>query len=528
MTGHLRIGFIITQGEEVPAWYYRTIDEIRKQGCQLFFLFVQPLPANERSKPALYRLFEKFEARWFQSGWDAASPLSLQPFLQSHPAVHLAENAAERSEQMNALHLDVVYTIEADRLDKAAFSKPGRYGLWYIRFGYGKYLSASPPAFWEVMNNSAVTGSYLLIQKGTSTYIAYEGTTRTIPYSVKNNFNSVAWKASSYLPFRLPLLADHASRVPEGFPLLKEPAATGRMFPPSNAKMPALFLGNVLGYLAYKIKSKLPEGRFTILYSFNGFQPDTFSRQNYCAIPLPDKDRFYADPFVMQKDGSHYIFFEEMSYQKGRAHISLVSVNENKEVSTPVTVLEKPYHLSYPFVLRHDDDYYMIPETASNKTVELYKATRFPYEWEHVMNLMEAVELMDATIHFENGKWWLFANSRNHAFVSTNDQLFLFYSDQLFSKSWTPHPQNPVATHAGNCRPAGRIFRKDNKLYRPAQNNASQQYGYGLTLNEIEVLTETIYQEKEVYSYQPETMGLKACHHLDFTDSLIVIDGIVA
>jgi hypothetical protein len=135
--------------------------------------------------------------------------------------------------------------------------------------------------------------------------------------------------------------------------------------------------------------------------------------------------------------------------------------------------------------------------------------------------------LIDATLHFENGLWWLFANSRSHSFTSTNDQLFLFYSKDLLSTDWKPHPQNPVATHIDNCRPAGRLFKQNGKLYRPAQNNASKHYGYGIKINEIIVLNENQFEEKEIYSFDPNELKLKASHHIDFTNQLTVIDGIL-
>src|SRR4030095_11185023 len=101
----------------------------------------------------------------------------------------------------------------------------------------------------------------------------------------------------------------------------------------------------------------------------------------------------------------------------------------------------------------------MVPESSSNGTVDLYRASRFPYQWEFVRHLIEHTALIDATLLFHEHRWWLFANVSNHAFTSTNDQLFLYYAVSLLSGEWVAHPKNPVATHIGNCRPAGRIFR---------------------------------------------------------------------
>ena len=136
--------------------------------------------------------------------------------------------------------------------------------------------------------------------------------------------------------------------------------------------------------------------------------------------------------------------------------------------------------------------------------------------------------MSDVTLLHHQEKWWLFGTVQNHPSTSTNDQLFLYYSDTFPSSDWTPHPQNPVATIISNCRPAGNIFKANSKLYRPAQNNSSKQYGYAIKINEIEVLNETEYWEREVFEIIPGKKNkLCAIHTMNFVDNLIVIDGIV-
>ena len=44
-------------------------------------------------------------------------------------------------------------------------------------------------------------------------------------------------------------------------------------------------------------------------------------------------------------------------------------------------VLEKDYHLSYPFLFEDNDELFMIPETATNKTIELYKCEEFKMDF---------------------------------------------------------------------------------------------------------------------------------------------------
>lgn len=168
----------------------------------------------------------------------------------------------------------------------------------------------------------------------------------------------------------------------------------------------------------------------------------------------------------------------------------------------PVTVLERPYHLSYPFVFESKGEYYMVPETMENRTIEAYRCVEFPYKWEFYKTLMYDVDAVDATILYFDQRWWLFTNIREHPGISTADELFLFHSDDPLGNNWTPHPMNPVVSDVRSARPAGRIFEHEGRIYRPSQNS-SGGYGRALCLNRIERLTESEYLERQVSWAEP-------------------------
>jgi len=117
---------------------------------------------------------------------------------------------------------------------------------------------------------------------------------------------------------------------------------------------------------------------------------------------LPPRDRGWADPFVIERDDKYFVFMEEIVYAKGRGHISMMTIevqpNGSFECTDPVPVIEQPYHMSYPFLLEYQDELYMIPETAENRTVDLYRCTEFPKKWELVSTLMDNVIAVDTTL----------------------------------------------------------------------------------------------------------------------------------
>jgi hypothetical protein len=102
--------------------------------------------------------------------------------------------------------------------------------------------------------------------------------------------------------------------------------------------------------------------------------------------------------------------------------------------------------------------------------------------------------------------------------------LFLFYTNDLFSGQWAPHPQNPVISDVKQARPAGSIFLRDGKLLRPSQDCA-KMYGYGFDLNEIEILSETEYRERKISSVRPNwDRKILATHTFATCGNLTVID----
>ena len=240
---------------------------------------------------------------------------------------------------------------------------------------------------------------------------------------------------------------------------------------------------------------------------------------------IPPRDRFWADPHVFFKDDTYYIFIEEYIYKKKKAHISLIEMQQSGKYSDPVKVLEEPFHLSYPHVFDYNGILSMIPETKGAKSISLYQCTDFPTEWKHQATLMDSVNAVDSTILFHKNKWWLFTNIAEPEGTSQNNELYLFYSDNLLSHNWKSHPMNPVISDVKRARPAGKIIEQNDVLYRPSQC-CSPRYGYGIKLNEIVSLTENDYSEREIAFIEPKwDKKLEGVHTICHENRLTMIDG---
>jgi len=62
------------------------------------------------------------------------------------------------------------------------------------------------------------------------------------------------------------------------------------------------------------------------------------------------KGRFWADPFVISKNGNHYIFIEEYLFNIKKAHISVLKLDDKGILLSAEKIIERHYHMSYPFV----------------------------------------------------------------------------------------------------------------------------------------------------------------------------------
>jgi hypothetical protein len=238
---------------------------------------------------------------------------------------------------------------------------------------------------------------------------------------------------------------------------------------------------------------------------------------------LPDDGyHFYADPFPIVAGDDTYLFVEDFDHRVRRAGISVVAFDEFGPVGSPRPVLEHESHLSYPFVLEDEGQFWMIPESSAAETVELYRAVRFPDHWELEEILLEGIEACDATPFRSGGRWWLSATVRNGG--SSSDALHLWSSDRL-QGPWRPHVRNPVLVDIGSARPAGRVVARDRRLIRPVQDGRGG-YGAALGLAEITRLNDDAFEQTVLAKIGPGPQWAgRRLHTLNRAGRLECIDG---
>ncbi|MFC2150538.1 hypothetical protein ACFLQV_03440 [Calditrichota bacterium] len=499
----------------VPAWIYQSISQIVAiDSIEIVSLilnsesgFVGEVDSARGFRHLLYRLYIGLDRRLFKE--PMYDPDQIRDLRELLPDVRLIESGAEGDSDM-----DVILNY-CNGSSLADFAEIPKYGIWTYRFGEGSRSAG----LHEVLFGSSTTITEVSAHSAKSQMIIDRAVYRTHNRSFKLNRARMLRKAARLIPDKVRQLSQLGNCVL--LDLGDEPNAVSPRDLPGNLQMMSGMLKLISTYISDKVLKRLLRPEWFMVYRLGeSNRIDTDFRQ-YKPL-MPPRGHFYADPFPIQRDGKRYLFFEDYIWRLDKGVISVLEIDAEGVASKPQVVLERPYHLSYPFLLEWKGELYMTPEALFNHQVELYKCIEFPLQWEPAGVLMEGIDAVDPTLFEHNGKWWMFTNV-DDGDQSYNEDLFLFFADEPFGK-WRSHPMNPVKKNLRGSRPAGRIIESAGRLIRPAQDS-TDGYGTGMVFYEILELTETAYRERELSFVKPDwRSGLKGVHTYNRWEGLTVID----
>jgi hypothetical protein len=537
MRAKLKVGLLL-DGANVPYWAAKAIDRIvSSEHAEIVLLVIDggterdPLQGLPRES-FLHDMYNWLDRRNNQEGIDPLAPMDIPASLDKVGRVYIMRaRGAARTVPEDALRrikerdLDVLFDI-GNVTPLGEVSKLSRYGIWSFSPGDGDTYDGRPPGFWEIYDGIPVTTSHVRRVNNGSSAVIYRSHSHTVMRSEKRNREQIFHKGISFVPRLLEqLYQEGEGAIKGGEPLY---AWGPRARPgPGNLDMVAHLMRRTPGNLGFAAKRALFEERWAVRYKLGKGVPTSFD--GFTTL-VPPPGTWWGDPQAEAEDSDFYIFVEELELPRSRhhGHISVIKVDAEGNSEGPVTVLERPYHLSYPFVFQWKGRHYMVPESSANRTVELYEAVEFPYKWQHVRDLMTGVSAVDATIVRRDGLWWMFCNLRENEEAPINDELFIFRSDDLLAGHWEPHPLNPVISDARTARPAGRIFEQNGVLYRPSQD-CSRCYGYAVNINKIAELDEKRYREVRTAYIEPKNFpGASRVHTFSHIHGLTAVDTYMA
>ena len=531
----LRVGLLLDSFTQ-PTWVFKIINDIRSsEFAEICLVVKNEAPINQAQgrlrnywrnrKYLLFALYNRLDSGAQLGDADAFEELDLHELLADCPVLGvmpIMKNfsdwfPAEAVEEVRGYELDVAISF-GFRILRGESLSIARNGVWSYHHGDNLVNRGGPAGFWEVMDESSISGSVLqvLSEDLDNGEVLHRTWLRTSDrFSVRVNKNSLYWRSSSFVIRKLKELYDgKLAREQNVF----RPYYNRLHKMPTNSEILPKLCRLSLNYAASKLQYAFFFDQWTLAYRFRTRSTDpnnSFYRFNHL---LPPKDKFWADPFPVKFEGRYFVFFEEYIYEQEKAHISVMELS-NSGPSDPMPVLNREYHLSYPFVFYWKDRYFMIPESAANKTIELYSCESFPTQWKLDTVLFEGVAARDATVLELDGLWWMFVAIAD---TDSSDELHIYYSSTPLGP-WRPHEKNPVKSDVRNSRPAGRMFYWNGDLCRPAQDS-SRRYGYGMTINRIVRLTPTEFVEEEVSKVLPQwRKDLRGTHTLNICDDVTVV-----
>jgi len=231
------------------------------------------------------------------------------------------------------------------------------------------------------------------------------------------------------------------------------------------------------------------------------------------------KDRWFADPFILDvTDDSYIVLVEEWYDPIKRGRISKLIINKSTyELTSIKPILELESHLSFPSIQREGEHIYLTPENSASG-----KLTRYLYDPETdqttFCNIVSKERLTDSIFFNYRGEKLMFstklpdANGRELGiYKKQKDGTYIQYDSYLFDENIS--------------RMAGDLFECNGKLYRPAQV-CIKSYGDAVSLQEVLYEKGKFYFKELRRIYSPSPKYDIGFHTFNVFKNYIVVDGL--
>ncbi len=522
----VKIG-IVLDGLIAPLW----VDELLKRINNdhhleiKLLVFCQRKRSNRIKKPFLYRIYEAMEHMLFWNFTAYTKKKDISDEIKDVVNISFEEDIKEISMVIQAYRLDVILNLSS-YLFEGSHLYIAKHGVWNYCVEYQNPIRTNSNLYRKVVQKEPVVKASVKCINGIyeTTSVIYSSWLATNFHSVFLTYNPVLALGAVSIYRLLKGIYLYGDHYIESFTLKYNERAVHECISglwPGNWTIFINFFKILSRYTQHKITTQ-SKTKWYLMFKLKSTPfPKAINGYKYL---LPPIGKFWADPFVLSKKNKNYVFIEELPFKTNKGYISLLELDKSGSLLKSERILEQPYHMSYPFVFEYQNEYYMLPETSQNKTIELYKCVKFPEKWTFVMTLMDEVNAKDTTLYYYRNKWWMFTAINESSGNSEHLELFLFYSDQLFSKQWIPHIQNPIVSDIRNARSAGKIFKDGDNIYRPSQD-CSERYGKAININQIVELDELSFKEIPVTKFEANwNSKLKGTHTFNFDENFTVID----
>ncbi len=190
------------------------------------------------------------------------------------------------------------------------------------------------------------------------------------------------------------------------------------------------------------------------------------------------RDFWYADPIAFKYGDTRYLFTEAYDRKSHIGHIAVSEIADDGRISAPRMIIKEDYHMSFPYVFEWNGEIFMIPETSDNMTINLYKSTGFPYNWELFAQFPTSEPVVDAIVTVvDDSKLHLLASTYN-----PDAPLYVKYLEYCIENKGgelTCHKEENKAFRDWNLmdRNAGKPVANGDGILIPTQESSETDYG---------------------------------------------------
>lgn len=423
-------------------------------------------------------------------------------------------------EKIKSLNLDLIIRGTAPGIFKGGILKAAKNGIISFHHGDNRWNRGGPPAFWEVFLRKSSTGFILqvLTEELDGGSVIFRGDVPTLRSYTEN---LVHLYNESY-PYLAKIILEYANSdhlpskeesIPSGEPLLMVPS-----FGQSISyllRTAFLYTSLIVNRIALRKREK-----WGVAFVADSWRNAILRKGIQIKNP---PNRFFADPFVVTKDGRTVCYVEDYCYKKKKGCITAIEIINHISYHVLGAVIVESFHMSFPYLFEYQNELYMVPETEESNSIRLYKCVEFPSKWQYQKDILIGVSAVDPMIFKYKGRWWLLINiSSSNGF---SKKLVAYYSSHPLSNEWIAHERNPLIVN-NNIERNGGLLDIEGKLpIRVRQKFDFHLYGSSLSLARITDLTPSSFSEQEIGQILPNFFpNIKGCHHIHSNGKYTVYD----
>jgi len=233
MIEKLRVG-VLLDGETVPAWTARMLEEIEDSGdAEIVLLVFNGSALHQTRGPsgsvwrrlvlrgarffptAIRRLVEEIYRLLIDRNPELPCPFAEVPLPSGLAKLPRVDVIPERSRWSDRFTEDDLGTLRGHRLDvllrcgfrilRGPVLEAARFGIWSLHHGDNRVNRGGPPCFWETMESWPATGSILQIlsEDLDNGRILYRSWSCTNPLSLNDTRSALYWKSLFFIPRQL-------------------------------------------------------------------------------------------------------------------------------------------------------------------------------------------------------------------------------------------------------------------------------------------------------------------------------------